>query len=168
MWNQHSLQILGIKFCVFKFHKDFYSQVFNLAIFFFLQLWKTQNWVPQGTYQDMSRVIEHLEQNDWSKCLQKVTCAKRIDLAKITVNLLRSCKMSWDCPTYMSYKSLRLLASFVFCLTSPKLHLASLHKLCIYRISSYLVAITWNKVSDTLRSLSTLSTFEKSVRQLRF
>ena len=35
MWNQHSLQILGIKFCVFKFHKDFYSQVFNLAIFFY-------------------------------------------------------------------------------------------------------------------------------------
>ena len=32
----------------------------------------------------------------------------------------------------------------------------------------YLAAITWNKISDTLRSLSTLSAFKKAVRQLRF
>ena len=32
----------------------------------------------------------------------------------------------------------------------------------------YLVAITWNKISDTLRSLSSLSVFKKPVRQLRF
>ena len=32
----------------------------------------------------------------------------------------------------------------------------------------YLAAITWNKISDTLRSLSTLSAFKKVVRQLRF
>ena len=32
----------------------------------------------------------------------------------------------------------------------------------------YLAAITWNKVSDTLRSLSSLSVFRKAVRQLRF
>ena len=32
----------------------------------------------------------------------------------------------------------------------------------------YLAAITWNKISDTLRSLGTLSTFKKAVRQLRF
>ena len=32
----------------------------------------------------------------------------------------------------------------------------------------YLAAITWNKISDTLTSLSTLSAFKKAVRQLRF
>ena len=32
----------------------------------------------------------------------------------------------------------------------------------------YLAAITWNKISDTLRSLSTLSDFKKAFRQLRF
>ena len=32
----------------------------------------------------------------------------------------------------------------------------------------YLAAITWNKISDTLRSLSTLSAYKKAVRQLRF
>ena len=32
----------------------------------------------------------------------------------------------------------------------------------------YLAAITWNKISDTLRSLRTLSAFKKAVRQLRF
>ena len=32
----------------------------------------------------------------------------------------------------------------------------------------FLAAITWNKISDTLRSLSTLSAFKKAVRQLRF
>ena len=32
----------------------------------------------------------------------------------------------------------------------------------------YLVAITWKKISDTIRSLSTLPAFEKAVRQLRF
>ena len=32
----------------------------------------------------------------------------------------------------------------------------------------YLAAITWNKISDTLRSLSSLSVFKKAVRQLRF
>ena len=32
----------------------------------------------------------------------------------------------------------------------------------------YLAAITWNKISDTLRSLSTLSAFKKAVPQLRF
>ena len=32
----------------------------------------------------------------------------------------------------------------------------------------YLAAITWNKISDTLRSQSTLSAFKKAVRQLRF
>ena len=32
----------------------------------------------------------------------------------------------------------------------------------------YSAAITWNKMSDTLRSLSTLSAFKKAVRQLRF
>ena len=32
----------------------------------------------------------------------------------------------------------------------------------------YLAAITWNKISDTLRSQSTLSAFQKAVRQLRF
>ena len=32
----------------------------------------------------------------------------------------------------------------------------------------YLAAITWNKISDTVRSLSTLSDFKKAVRQLRF
>ena len=32
----------------------------------------------------------------------------------------------------------------------------------------YLAAITWNKISDTLRFLSTLSAFKKAVRQLRF
>ena len=32
----------------------------------------------------------------------------------------------------------------------------------------YLAAITWNKISDTLRSLSTLSACKKAVRQLRF
>ena len=35
-------------------------------------------------------------------------------------------------------------------------------------MTHYLVAITWNKISDTLRSLSTLSAFKKAVRQLRF
>ena len=32
----------------------------------------------------------------------------------------------------------------------------------------YFAAITWNEISDTLRSLSTLSAFKKAVRQLRF
>ena len=32
----------------------------------------------------------------------------------------------------------------------------------------YLAAITWNKISDTLRSLSTLSACKKAVRQLMF
>ena len=32
----------------------------------------------------------------------------------------------------------------------------------------YVAAITWNKISDTLRSLSTLSAYKKAVRQLRF
>ena len=32
----------------------------------------------------------------------------------------------------------------------------------------YLAAITWNKISDTLRCLSSLSAFKKAVRQLRF
>ena len=32
----------------------------------------------------------------------------------------------------------------------------------------YLAAITWNKISDTLRSLSTLSACKKVVRQLMF
>ena len=32
----------------------------------------------------------------------------------------------------------------------------------------YLAAVIWNKISDTLRSLSTLSAFKKAVRQLRF
>ena len=32
----------------------------------------------------------------------------------------------------------------------------------------YLVAITWNKISVNLRSLSSLSVFKKAVRQLRF
>ena len=32
----------------------------------------------------------------------------------------------------------------------------------------YLAAITWNKISDTLRSQSTLSAFKKAVRQLWF
>ena len=32
----------------------------------------------------------------------------------------------------------------------------------------YLVAITWKKISDTIRSLSTLPAFEKALRQLRF
>ena len=32
----------------------------------------------------------------------------------------------------------------------------------------YLAAITWNKISDTLRSQSTLSAFKKAVSQLRF
>ena len=32
----------------------------------------------------------------------------------------------------------------------------------------YFAATTWNKISDTLRSLSTLSAFKKAVRQLRF
>ena len=32
----------------------------------------------------------------------------------------------------------------------------------------YLAAITWNKISDTLRSLGTLSAFKKAVLQLRF
>ena len=32
----------------------------------------------------------------------------------------------------------------------------------------YLAAITWNEISDTLRSPSTLSAFKKAVRQLRF
>ena len=32
----------------------------------------------------------------------------------------------------------------------------------------YLAAITWNKISDILRSLSSLSVFKKAVRQLRF
>ena len=32
----------------------------------------------------------------------------------------------------------------------------------------YLAAITWSKISDTLRSLSTLSAFKKAVRELRF
>ena len=31
----------------------------------------------------------------------------------------------------------------------------------------YLAAITWNKISDALRSLSTLLAFQKAVRQLR-
>ena len=31
-----------------------------------------------------------------------------------------------------------------------------------------LAAITWNKISDTLRSLSTLSAFKKALRRLRF
>ena len=35
-------------------------------------------------------------------------------------------------------------------------------------MTRYLVAITWNKISDTLRSLSTLSAFKKAVQQLRF
>ena len=30
----------------------------------------------------------------------------------------------------------------------------------------YLAAITWNKISDTLRSQSTLSAFKKAVRQM--
>ena len=34
--------------------------------------------------------------------------------------------------------------------------------------SKYLAAITWNKISDTLRSLIILSAFNKEVRQLRF
>ena len=33
---------------------------------------------------------------------------------------------------------------------------------------NYLEAITWNKISDTLRYLNTLSAFTKVVRQLRF
>ena len=32
----------------------------------------------------------------------------------------------------------------------------------------YLAAITWNKISDILRSLTSLSVFKKAVRQLRF
>ena len=32
----------------------------------------------------------------------------------------------------------------------------------------YLAAITWKKISDTLRSLSTLLAFKQAVRQLRF
>ena len=32
----------------------------------------------------------------------------------------------------------------------------------------YSAAITWNKISDTLRSLTTLSAFRKAVRELRF
>ena len=32
----------------------------------------------------------------------------------------------------------------------------------------YLAAITWNKISDTLRFLSTLSAFKKAVRQQKF
>ena len=32
----------------------------------------------------------------------------------------------------------------------------------------YLAAITWNKISDTLRTLSTLSAFKKAVQQRRF
>ena len=32
----------------------------------------------------------------------------------------------------------------------------------------YLAAITWNEISDTLRSLSTLSAFKKAVSRLRF
>ena len=32
----------------------------------------------------------------------------------------------------------------------------------------YLAAITWKKISDTLRSLTTLPGFKKEVRQLRF
>ena len=32
----------------------------------------------------------------------------------------------------------------------------------------YLAAITWNKISDTLRSVSALSAFKKAVHQLRF
>ena len=34
--------------------------------------------------------------------------------------------------------------------------------------AKYLAAITWNKIFDTLRSLSSLSVFKKAVRQLRF
>ena len=34
--------------------------------------------------------------------------------------------------------------------------------------AKYLAAITWNKICDTLRSLSTLLAFKKAVRQLRF
>ena len=32
----------------------------------------------------------------------------------------------------------------------------------------YLAAITWNNISDTLRSIRILSAFENAVRQLRF
>ena len=32
----------------------------------------------------------------------------------------------------------------------------------------YLATVTWNKISGTLRSLSTLLAFKKAVRQLRF
>ena len=32
----------------------------------------------------------------------------------------------------------------------------------------YLAAITWNKISDTLRSISILSAFKRAIRQLRF
>ena len=35
-------------------------------------------------------------------------------------------------------------------------------------VTIYLVAITWNKISDTLRSLISLSVFQKVVQQLWF
>ena len=38
--------IWGIKFRLLEFHEDFYSRVFNIAIF--LQLRKTRNEVPTG------------------------------------------------------------------------------------------------------------------------
>ena len=36
------------------------------------------------------------------------------------------------------------------------------------RYGKNLAAITWNKISDTLRFLSTLSAFKKAVRQQKF
>ena len=43
-------------------------------------------------------------------------------------------------------------------------------KMTLYGKNSvkYLAAITWNKISDTLRSLTTLSAFKKAVRQQKF
>ena len=71
--------------------------------------------------------MEGLEQVDWNESLQKVTWGKRIiiiDLTKKHCKITEVLQMSWDCPAYM-YDKLRLLASFVFSLTSPKLHLAT-------------------------------------------